>query len=271
MKGSNAPGSPFARASTTPLGGIVPVSPRPARRPALLTPAARKAVLHHMLLFRQASLDRIAQLTESTPVDLKRFRRDLVESGVPEVLLQRGVSLPFTRELPQGALLYLMVRALRPQRIVETGVGPGYSTAWLLAGLDANRHGELISLGPGPSQGRASGVAEATVGQFVAPSLRSRWTLVLGNTVDRLGEILRQEGGRVDLFFYDNGPEVNRARFELRAAWSALSPHGHLLAHHVDANTAWTEICRLQGLAPQVLDAGPPPLGALEMRSARLA
>lgn len=270
MKGSNEPGSPFPRASTSPIGGIVPVSPRLARRPALLSPAARKAILHHMLLFRQASLDRVAQVTGASADDLKRYRRELSDSEVPEVLLHRGVSLPFTRELPQGALLYLVVRALRPRRVVETGVGPGYSTAWLLAGLDANRSGELISLGPGPTQGRVLGVQEATVGQFVAPSLRSRWTLVLGNTVERLGEILRQEGGKVDLFFYDNGPDVSRARFELRAAWSALSPHALLLAHHVDANTAWSEFCRLQGLAPQILDAGPPALGALEMRTARL-
>lgn len=270
MKGSTVSGASFVRPDSAPVGGIVPVTPRLARRPALLTPAARKAVLHHMLFFRQASLDRIAQVTGAAGDDLKRFRRELATSGVPELLLQRGVSLPFTRELPQGALLYLIVRALRPQRVVETGVGPGYSTAWLLAGLEANASGELISLGPGPTQGRVLGVQEATVGQFVAPSLRGRWTLVLGNTVDRLEEILRGEGRRVDLFFYDNGPDVSRARFELRAAWTALAPHGLLLAHRVDANTAWTEFCRLQGLGPQILDAGPPPLGALEMRSGRL-
>ncbi|MCI4317850.1 MAG: class I SAM-dependent methyltransferase, partial [Thermoplasmata archaeon] len=221
-------------------------------------------------LLRQASLDRVSKITGSGPAELKSFRHDLFTSDVPELLLQRGVSLPFTRELPQGALLYLIVRALRPQRVVETGVGPGYSTAWLLAGLEANREGELISLGPGPTQGRANGVHDATVGQFVAPSLRSRWTLALGNTEENLTRILSQNAGRVDLFLYDNGPEVNRARFELREAWTALSPSGILLAHHIDATPAWGEFCRLQGLSLQVLDAGPPPMGGLEMRPGRL-
>ena len=242
-------------------GAAVPVAPRPARRPVLLTPAARKALRQRMLLFRQASLDRIADLAGVDETAVKRFRKELGESEVPEILLQRGAGLPFTRELPQGALLYLLVRALRPTRIVETGVRPGYSTAWMLAALDANGTGELVSLGPGPTSGRAAGVHEVGVGQFVAPSLRERWTLVLGNTEERLREIVA--GPRIDLFFYDNGPDAERARFELHSAWPALSRRGVLLAHHIDANPAWAELCERQGLPVQVLDPGPPPLGAL--------
>jgi hypothetical protein len=103
------------------------------------------------------------------------------------------------------------------------------------------------------------------VGQFVPPTLRSRWTLALGNSEERLREIL-QRASRIDLFLYDNGPVATRARFELRAAWEALSGRGILLAHHVEANSAWSDFCRLQGLPPQILDPGPPPMGALVVR-----
>jgi hypothetical protein len=218
-----------------------------------------------MLMYRQAALDRISQLAGVSAAELQRYRRELKESGLPDVLLQRGAGVAFTRELPQGSLLYLLVRAARPERVVETGVRPGYSTAWMLAALDANGTGELVSLGPGPTAGRPSGVQDVSVGQFVPPGLRTRWTLALGNTEDRLREILAATH-RVDLFFYDNGPDGARARFELRAAWDALSDRGILLAHHVDATPAWADFCRLQGLAPQVLDSGPPPLGALGVR-----
>jgi hypothetical protein len=221
-----------------------------------------------MLLFRQASLDRIGRLTGAAPADLSRFRRELSESDLPDTLLSRGAGVAFTRELPQGALLYLIVRATRPAKVVETGVRPGYSTAWILAALDANREGELISLGPGPTAGRASGVRDVSVGQFVPPTLRTRWTLALGNSEDRLREILAGSNG-VDLFFYDNGPVASRARFELRAAWEALSPNGILLAHHIEANSAWNDFCRNQGTEPQVLDAGPPPMGALAVHTAK--
>ncbi len=218
-----------------------------------------------MLYLRSAALDRITGLTGVNGGELQRFRRELRESELPNTLLQRGAGLAFTQELPQGALLYLLTRAARPGRVVETGVRPGYSTAWILAALDANRTGELVSLGPGTTAGRSSGVENVSVGQFVPPSLRSRWTLALGNTEDRLREIL-SSSAKVDLFLYDNGPDAARARFELRAAWDALGVGGILLATHIDANSAWPDFCRLQGLPVQLLDVGPPPMGALSVR-----
>ena len=244
----------------------MPYVDRNRPRPAVLSLAARKGIRQRMLLFRQASLERISRLTGAPLSELSRFRRELVETNLPDTLLDRGAGIAFTRELPQGALLYLVVRAARPQRVVETGVRPGYSTAWILAALDANREGELTSLGPGPTAGRASGVRDVSVGQFVPPSLRTRWTLALGNSEERLREILARSNG-VDLFFYDNGPVAARARFELRAAWEALSPRGILLAHHIEANSAWTDFCRNQGLASQLLDPGPPPMGGLAVRA----
>ncbi|HYA57038.1 MAG TPA: class I SAM-dependent methyltransferase [Thermoplasmata archaeon] len=250
------------------MGDAVPFVDRGGYRPSLLSPAARKGIRNRMLLFRQASLERIAALTGAPPTELRRFCRELRESNLPDVLLQRGAGMAFTQELPQGALLYLLVRACRPQRVVETGVRPGYSTSWILSALEANRLGELTSLGPGPTSGRMSGVGNVTVGQFVPPALRSRWTLALGNSEDRLREILSSASG-VDVFFYDNGPDAARARFELKAAWEALSERGILLAHHVDANAAWADFCRAQGLGPQVLDPGPPPMGALGMARPR--
>ncbi len=261
-----APGPTLPESEVTAAGDAVPAYlARAARLPSLLSPAARKAIRQRMLLLRQAALDRIATLAGASAADMSRYRRDLRASDLPDTLLERGAGMAFTHELPQGALLYLLIRAARPATVLETGVRPGYSTAWILQGLSDNRVGALTSLGPGPVAGRSSGVHDVGVGQFVPPSLRSRWTLALGNTTDRLRELLGS-AGPVDLFLYDNGPELARARFELRAAWETLTPRGILLAHHVDANVAWAEFCEAQGLPPQLLDPGPPPMGALGMR-----
>lgn len=250
-----------------PLGDAVPAYvERPERPRSLLSPAARKAVRQRMLLLRQASLDRIVTLTGVSPGELQRYRHELREDDLTERLLQRGAGMAFVQELPQGALLYLIVRALRPARVLETGVRPGYSTTWILAALEANGAGSLTSLGPGPTAGRSRGVHDYGVGQLVPPALRARWTLALGNTEDRLRELLT-ELRPIDLFFSDNGPEVDRARSELRAGWETLGPKGILIAHHIDANAAWADFCRLQGLPLQILDAGPPPMGALAMRT----
>ena len=238
---------------------------RPSPRASVLPLAARKAIVQRMLFLRSAALERVVKLTGVADADLARYRRELREDGLADTLLARGAGFAFTRELPQGALLYLLTRSARPARVVETGVRPGYSTAWILAALDANGFGELVSLGPGTAAGRSTAVENVSVGQFVPPALRSRWTLALGNTESRLREILAGSPS-VDLFLYDNGPDAARARFELRAAWDVLGDGGLLLATHVDANSAWEEFCRLQGLAPQWLDPGPPPMGALAVR-----
>jgi predicted O-methyltransferase YrrM len=235
---------------------------RATPRTPLLTLAARKAIVQRMLYLRSASIDKLSRLVGTQNGEMQRYRRELRESDLAMTLLQRGAGLAFARELPQGALLYLLVRARRPSRVVETGVRPGYSTAWILAALEANGSGELVSLGPGTAAGRSTAVENVSVGQFVPPNLRGRWTLALGNTEDRLREILAG-ASTVDLFLYDNGPDAARARFELRAAWDVLGPGGILLATHVDANGAWNDFCRLQGLPPQLLDPGPPPMGGL--------
>lgn len=259
-------GTPSAPSPPGPLlGASVPADIREPRgaAPPLLSAAAARAMRHRMLMLRQGALDRLVALTGATEPEIRRYHHDLAGGDLPEVLLRRGAHTSFAREFPQGALLYLLVRGLRPSRIIETGVRPGYSSAWILAALADNGAGELFSLGPGSPQGRARGVGDLGVGQLVAPALRSRWTLVLGNSPDRLSELL--DAAPLDLFFYDNGPDPGRARFELRSAWAALSPRGVLLAHRVDANPAWAEFCRAQGSPPQILDAGPPPLGALAL------
>ena len=250
--------------SSPPAGARVPADVPAHRAPVILTPAASRALRHRMVLLRQQTTERLAALTGVEEAEIRRFHHELVESDLAGSLLQRGAHTPYAREFPQGGLLHLLVRALRPNRVVETGVRPGYTTAWILAALAANGSGELVSLGPGTGAGRTKGVGESTVGQLVAPALRSRWTLVLGNTEERLEGIL--DAAPVDLFLFDNGADLARARFELRSAWAALSPRGILLAHRTDANTAWSEFCRGQGLRPQILDPGPPPLGALSMQ-----
>lgn len=221
-----------------------------------------------MLALRSTAVDRLAELTGATREELRGYRRELVESELADRLLERGAGAPFVSEMPQGALLYLAVRALRPDRIVETGVRPGYSTAWMLAGLKANGRGELTSLGPGSGAGRAAGVERVGVGQFVAPALRGPWTLELGNSTENFERVLAS-GGPIQLAFLDNGADPDRTRSELRGAWRALSRDGMLLVQRAQANPAWAEFCRFQGRqGPQLLDPGPPALGVLSVRAA---
>lgn len=256
---------PFGRAMRggPPLSGA-----RSGRSPILLPAAARKALRHRLLAEHASWYPALGGLTGATAGEVRGYLRELHAAELADRLIDRGADAAFAREFPQGPALYALVRALKPRRAVETGVRPGYSSAWILAALDRNGRGELTSVGPGSSAGRTPGVENVSVGQFVPPSLRARWILQLGNTEERLRALLG-ELHDLDLFLYDNGTDARRARFELRSAWSTLSERGVLLAHHADATPAWGEFCRGQGVPPQLLDRGPPALGALAMRDGR--
>lgn len=66
----------------------------------------------------------------------------------------------------EGAFLYAIVRALRPEWILEIGVSIGISSLHLLKALDANGNGELISYD-----------IDEQVGAVVESDARARWSL----------------------------------------------------------------------------------------------
>lgn len=53
----------------------------------------------------------------------------------------------------EAQTVYALVRALRPDRVLECGVGNACTTTHILTALEANDHGELISLDPEPYSG----------------------------------------------------------------------------------------------------------------------
>jgi hypothetical protein len=67
---------------------------------------------------------------------------------------------------------YVICRALRPRVVVETGVGSGVTTAFILQALAANDEGHLWSIDLPPIG------AEEYAGSFVPQHLRDRWTLL---------------------------------------------------------------------------------------------
>lgn len=132
--------------------------------------------------------------------EAKRFARDQ-KAVASERLNQLGLDLG-----GGGAydLLYFLVRVLRPDTVVETGVAAGFSSRAMLSALRENGHGKLYSSDfpyfrlPDP---------EKFVGYIVEPDLRDRWELHTRGDQVNLQEIsLKIE--RVDLFHYDSDKSV---------------------------------------------------------------
>ena len=72
----------------------------------------------------------------------------------------------------EGQILYALVRALKPQRVLEVGVATGGTSTHILSALATNGSGELHSVD-----------IEPNCGQLVPESLRGHWHLTIGDAL----------------------------------------------------------------------------------------
>jgi len=132
-----------------------------------------------------------------------------------------GTSGIFTCEL-----LYMLVRAARPQVVVETGVLYGASSGHILAALAANGTGRLYSIDLGCSPN------EPANDLFVRPDLQARWEYIVGDTRRELPLLLARLG-RIDMFHHDSLHTFAHMMWEYETASAHLGPGGILASHDV--------------------------------------
>lgn len=109
------------------------------------------------------------------------------------------------------ALLYFLVRHLRPQVVVETGVAAGWSSEAILSALAANGQGTLHS-SDFPIMRLAH--PETYIGILVRPEHRTRWELHTDGDARNLPRILaRLRDSSIDLVHYDSD-KTERGRSE---------------------------------------------------------
>lgn len=122
--------------------------------------------------------------------------------------------------------IYVLCRIWKPNLVVETGVAAGYSSTIILQALEDNCKGKLFSIDIGQKQfGR-------NVGWLVPKKLRSRWTLIIGSTHQRLRPLLTRLD-QIDVFYHDSAHTYENMMFEYETAWNPLAEGGLLLSHDI--------------------------------------
>jgi len=127
--------------------------------------------------------------------------------------------------------IWCLVRHLRPNKVVETGVAHGVTSRCILAALERNGSGHLFSIDLPPLEREW----RKQVGLAVGDRYPDRWSYIKGSSRRRLPGLLSQLG-QIDLFIHDSLHSERNVRFELDQAWAALRPGGALVVDDVDAN-----------------------------------
>jgi predicted O-methyltransferase YrrM len=158
--------------------------------------------------------------------------------GDAEALRRAADPTPSSRDGKK--LLYLAARVQRPRVAVETGTFNGAGTSFLLAALEANGAGRLLSFDVSAARD-ALGIpipAGRTPGWLVPERLRGRLELVLGDTRRTLAPRLAAER-EIELFVHDSLHTTRQMLFEYRAGWRHLARGGLLVSDDVFWNPAF--------------------------------
>ena len=206
----------------------------------------------------------------------ERYRREVEASGLLEHLqagyeefwgiIERSSGYNTGRlGDEEGTRLYTLMRELQPEIAVETGVCNGFSTAFLLLGLDRNGVGDLHSVDlpdvigevydPGTFWEGKRGAAippGKEPGWVIPDGLRRRWQLVLGPSREELPRLLERLGP-IDFFMHDSEHSYECMRFEFQTAWPALRDGGVLVADDWDWNDAFMELAHETNRTPVTL------------------
>jgi predicted O-methyltransferase YrrM len=130
--------------------------------------------------------------------------------------------------------IWCLIRHLRAERIVETGVAHGFTSRFILEALESNRAGHLWSIDLPPLDDDL----RRQVGIAVPANLSHRWSYIQGSSRRRLPELLSQLG-EIDFFVHDSLHTERNVRFELDQVWTRLRPGGAIVVDDIDANWAF--------------------------------
>src|SRR5437762_3063066 len=151
--------------------------------------------------FLVTAVDAIASVTSATRAQIEDTLNELPLTEARKELLAIAHAKNIGAYTWGGFadVCYAICRLNRPTTVVETGVAFGWTTAFILAALDANGHGHLHSIDLPAFRPKAGEI----IGAVVPDRYRRRWTLRLGSQRTLLPDVLA-EVKSVDFFHYDS-------------------------------------------------------------------
>ena len=137
-------------------------------------------------------------------------------------------------------ILYICIRHLKPEIVVETGVAGGSTSFAILSAFEKNNRGKLFSIDIGFSGWFPGG---HTVGYLVPRKMRTNWNLIIGNSRNELPKLLNNLKN-VDIFFHDSDHSYNHMMFEFETILPYLRKKKVILADDINLNSAFEDFAK---------------------------
>jgi predicted O-methyltransferase YrrM len=153
--------------------------------------------------------------------------------------------------MEEGIYLYSILRKLKPDVAVETGVCNGFSTAFILLALETNTNGFLYSLDMPEIadvkyeagvfwDGKKGAVIprDQQPGWAIPTHLKDRWNLTIGRSQDCLPNLLEKLKS-IDFFIHDSEHSYECQYFECTESFKVLKEGGVLMVDDVEWNSSF--------------------------------
>jgi predicted O-methyltransferase YrrM len=204
----------------------------------ITTPRHRK----HLAYYAERQLPVAEGIAQATGIDITTVKNHL--NNLPGFLIAEdkdpGMTIKWSATSELAATTYALIKLLKPEVVVETGVGAGVSSWTILHAMEENGTGRLISIDlPTPNTELLP-----EVGYLVPRELRKRWELQTGPSQTLLPQVL--DGlVEIDMFQHDSRHSYSNQLREYQAAWPFIREHGMLVSDDVsndalhDASQKW--------------------------------
>lgn len=146
--------------------------------------------------------------------------------------------------------LYLLVRKLKPDVVVETGVHRGVSSYFILQAFEDNNKGTLYSIDlPLASYETDTKVVTKSIlpvekiGVCVPERLKKRWNLILGDSKVELGKVL-EKNNQIDFFIHDSKHTYEHMIWEFNTVWPHVKKGGVLVSDDIHWNNSFSDFAK---------------------------
>lgn len=157
-------------------------------------------------------------------------------------------------------LLFCLVRMIKPEIVIETGVGAGASTSFMLCAMNENKRGKLYSIDLPPPDHNSDNTNEnyiiledgakyqskPPVGYLIPDYLKNRWQLIYGDSKEELPNLLKRLG-ECSIFYHDSLHTNEHMKMEYEIAWPFIKKGGYLVSHDVLWTSAFSDFSKKVG------------------------